>query len=338
MSTAHTETRQGARVDQHGGPYDEQGGDQPGDQSGEPGGERIEQLMTSFAASGPLAQQRAEELVRLVVEWHGSGLNRVLEIADDAGALTDQLLDRLADDDLVSGLLLLHGIHPYDVHTRIERALDRVRPYMGSHGGDVRLLEVTDDGVARLRMLGNCQGCPSSAVTLKLAVEGAVEAAAPEVERIECDDSPEDADAPSLIPLGSLFQRVHAQDGPPGSGHEGAQGAVWETVALPDLASGQTRAITVADTDVVLCRVGPDHYAYRDRCASCGGGLGGASLQRVAGSAAGSAALVCPRCRAHFDVREAGVELRDANLHLEPLPLLVSEGSVEIALPKGVPA
>ena len=63
-----------------------------------------------------------------------------------------------------------------------------MRPYLGSHGGDVELLDVTADGVVRLRMLGSCDGCPSSAVTLKLAVEGAIEAAAPEITAIEVEE------------------------------------------------------------------------------------------------------------------------------------------------------
>ena len=71
----------------------------------------------------------------------------------------------------MASLLLVHGLHPYDVETRVARALDGVRPYLGSHGGDVELLGVTDDGVVRLRLLGSCDGCPSSSVTLKLAVE-----------------------------------------------------------------------------------------------------------------------------------------------------------------------
>ena len=77
-------------------------------------------------------------------------------------------------------LLILHGLHPLDVETRIARALDRVRPYLGSHGGDVKLLGVTD-GVVHLRLEGSCHGCPSSTVTMKLAIEKAIEEAAPEV-------------------------------------------------------------------------------------------------------------------------------------------------------------
>src|SRR4051794_7861587 len=144
-------------------------------------GERIEQLLEASAAAGPVARERAEELVRLVVELYGEGLERLLEIVYDAGALDDKVLDQLADDPVVSNLLIVHGLHPYGVEERIERALASVRPYLGSHGGDVALLAVSDDGVASLRMLGSCDGCPSSAATLTLAVEEAIRKAAPEI-------------------------------------------------------------------------------------------------------------------------------------------------------------
>ena len=304
--------------------------------SNEHSGERIEQLMASFAASGPLMQQRAEELVRLVTEFHGSGLNRVFELTDETGVLTDELLERFAGDDLVSGMLLLHGMHPYDVETRIERALNRVRPYLGSHGGDVRLVEVSEGRVARLRMLGNCQGCPSSTITLKLAVEGAVEASAPEIEAIECDDSPEEAAEPSLITPASLFQRLHTQNEEDTTATVAPHGATWAPVDLPELAPGEVRTVVIADTAVVVCRVGATTYAYRDRCAGCGSGLAGARLHRIAGSAAGSVALTCPQCRAHFDVANAGAEVEDTTLHLEPLPLLDNNGQLEVAVPRVV--
>ncbi|RRO18660.1 NifU family protein [Saccharopolyspora rhizosphaerae] len=284
-------------------------------------GERIDQLLASFDASGPLARQRAEELVRLVSRLHGAGLERVLEITDEAGLLSGDLLERFADDELVSSLLLLHGLHPHDVETRIERALERVRPYLGSHGGDVRLLGV-EDSVVRLRMLGTCQGCPSSTVTLTLAVEGAIEAAAPEIESIECDDSPEDA---SVIPAESLLHRARAG--------RVAGNAVWEQVEAGPLESGQIRSLVVSDVDVVVCRVGRHSYAFRDACPGCGGSVAGASLQRAPGGPAGSAILICPTCRSHYDVRAAGAGLDEGTRHLDPLPLLENDGVLEIAVP-----
>lgn len=74
------------------------------------------------------------------MESYGAGLARMLEVIDETGGMNPTLLDRLAVDDLVASLLLLHGLHPYDVETRITRALERVRPYLASHGGDVKLL------------------------------------------------------------------------------------------------------------------------------------------------------------------------------------------------------
>ena len=145
-------------------------------------GDRINTLLEASAAGGVVARERAEELVRLVADLYGAGLERVLTIVHEAGRLDDEVLDALAGDDLVSSLLLVHDLHPYDVRTRVEQALQGVRPYLGSHGGDVELLEVTDDDVVRLRLLGSCDGCASSSVTLKLAVEGAIEAAAPEID------------------------------------------------------------------------------------------------------------------------------------------------------------
>jgi len=165
--------------------------------------DRIETLLAEVRALGdPRARETAEELVRLLAELYGAGLERMLTIVDEAGA--GELFDRFAADDLVSSLLVLHGLHPQDVESRIAAALDRVRPFLGSHGGDVRLLGV-EEGVVRLRLEGSCHGCPSSTVTMKLAIERAIEEAAPEVARIEVEGvaAPETAPAlDSLVQIG----------------------------------------------------------------------------------------------------------------------------------------
>jgi Fe-S cluster biogenesis protein NfuA len=165
-------------------------------------GERIEALLEASAAAGPVARERAQELVRLVVELYGAGLERLMELAYDAGKLDDELLALLADDELVSNLLIVHGLHPYGVEERVERALEGVRPYLGSHGGDVRLLDVSADGVVRLQLLGSCDGCASSSATLELAVDGAVRAAAPEVVRIDVESPPKTVGG--VIPVEAL--------------------------------------------------------------------------------------------------------------------------------------
>jgi Fe-S cluster biogenesis protein NfuA len=97
----------------------------------------------------------------------------------------------------------VHDLHPVDVETRVRHALEEVRPYLGSHGGDVELLGVAD-GVARLRLAGTCNGCPSSTVTLQNAIEEAIMRAAPDLERIDAEGVAEPSPQPALVQIGSL--------------------------------------------------------------------------------------------------------------------------------------
>lgn len=303
-------------------------------------GERINALLDASAAGGAVARERAEELVRLVAELYASGLERTLTILHELGRLDDQALVALAADDLVSSLLLVHDLHPYDVTTRVEQALDNVRPYLGSHGGDVELLSVNED-VVRLKLLGSCDGCPSSSVTLKLAVEGAIETAAPEIVRIDVETG--DDQAPSaagpVITVDSLWSHVdHSEGDHPPRGHTAAldlgHGSTWEAIAgVTDLQDGQVAGFLAGQAPIVGCRVGSDLYAFLDRCGRCAGSLAGAMLGRLLGGAAGDAALRCPSCGAHFAVRRAGACIEQAELHLDPLPLLVRDGLATVAVP-----
>jgi Fe-S cluster biogenesis protein NfuA len=132
-------------------------------------GDRIEELLEHLErALDPPAFEQVQDVVSLVTDLYGGGLARILALVGE-----DQLLrERLADDDLVASLLVLHDLHPLDLGERVRRALESVRPYLGSHGGDVEVLGVdADEGVVSLRLLGSCDGCSSSSVTLELAVQ-----------------------------------------------------------------------------------------------------------------------------------------------------------------------
>ena len=146
-------------------------------------GARVEELLGQLRAAGdPATAEVAEEVVRLVVELYGAGLARTVAGAGPVG------LDRLVEDELVASRLVLHGLHPKDTETRVVGALDRVRPYLGSHAGGVELLGVDPGGVVHLRLEGSCDGCPSSTMTVKLAIERAIEEAAPEVTAVEVEN------------------------------------------------------------------------------------------------------------------------------------------------------
>ena len=94
----------------------------------------------------------------------------------------------MSADDLVGSLLVMHGLHPETLEARVEHALEAVRPILGAHKGDVELVEVDPSANAvKLRLLGSCDGCPSSTVTLQMAVEKAILEAAPEIEIIDVE-------------------------------------------------------------------------------------------------------------------------------------------------------
>jgi Fe-S cluster biogenesis protein NfuA/nitrite reductase/ring-hydroxylating ferredoxin subunit len=299
-------------------------------------GERIELLLEASAAAGPVARERAEELVRTVVELYGAGLERIMELAYESGALDDELLHALAGDELVSSLLLIHGLHPYGVQDRVERALDEVRPYLGSHGGDVQLLEVTDDGVVRLQLLGSCDGCASSSVTLDLAVDAAIRAAAPEVAEIYVEEGPKEAVGAGVIPVSDLTSRLRVTTQPESA--EPLGGVTWLAAAhLEELRVGALQRVTLAGSDVLLCRLTSGVYAYRDTCPGCSSDFDGAGLERSPATP-GSAVLTCRKCGAHYDIRRAGADIDDPKRHLDPVPLLERDGVVEIALRTPVPA
>jgi Fe-S cluster biogenesis protein NfuA len=149
--------------------------------------ERIEILLREVERiSDPGARACTRELVQAVLDLHGAGLERALEHIAAVGDAGLGLIDVLARDDLVGSLLLLHGLHPLDVETRVRQALDKVRPSLRSHGGEVELLGVAE-GVVRLRLEGSCHGCPSSAATLKSLIEEAICDKAPDVTAIEVE-------------------------------------------------------------------------------------------------------------------------------------------------------
>ncbi len=280
-------------------------------------GARVEELLATLR-SGRVQDPApaAEELVRLLVGLYGDALSHIVATLADEGAAGHAVLDRLTEDPLVESLLLLHDLHPLDVDARVQRALDRVRPYLGSHAGGVEYLGVRD-GVARLRLEGSCHGCPSSTVTVQLAIQGAVQDAAPEV----TDVVVEGMTAPPSPPLLQIGARPPETPADAGAGDAG-----W--VTLPSLGPPSSRPVLAAagDLTVLVCAVRGTLYAYRDGCAACGSSLADGVLDREQ--------LTCPACSARYDVRLAGRGLDDPALHLDPLPLLADSRGVRVAVPE----
>jgi Fe-S cluster biogenesis protein NfuA len=149
--------------------------------------ERVQDLLGSLdEIADPVAQQRVQELVGAVLELYGAGLDRILGVVADAGEAGLPIRDALLDDGIVASLLLIHGLFPVPLEERVIEALDSVRPFLASHGGNVELISV-EEGVARLQLQGSCNGCPSSAATLEHALREAIDAAAPDLLGLEVE-------------------------------------------------------------------------------------------------------------------------------------------------------
>lgn len=157
------------------------------------GMQRVEGLVRRIE-SLPDAEARttALELVQALMDFHSAGLDRLMEIVAGAGDEGYAIFDGFARDELVGSLLLLYGLHPHTLETRVRQALEKVRPYLDSHGGNVELVGIEND-VVQLRLQGSCKSCPSSSMTLKLAIEEAIMNAAPDVVRIEAEGATEEA-------------------------------------------------------------------------------------------------------------------------------------------------
>jgi Fe-S cluster biogenesis protein NfuA/nitrite reductase/ring-hydroxylating ferredoxin subunit len=275
-------------------------------------GDRIEGLLEAVPPGR--SRELAEELARLLVGLYGEGFEHVVALLNDRdpGLVLD-----LADDELVGSLLLLHDLHPVDVDTRVQRALDRVRPYLGSHAGGVTYLGVDAEGVAHLRLEGHCEGCPSSTVTVRTAIEGALREAAPDLAGIDVEGVAEETAPAPLLQVGI---------GPPPGWQAPVAVEPSGWAALPETGppTGRARTVPVAGARVAVCAVRGTLYAYRDACAVCGASLDGSALD--------DAVLTCAGCGARFDVRLAGTGVDGTAGHLDPLPLLSDSAGARVAI------
>jgi Fe-S cluster biogenesis protein NfuA/nitrite reductase/ring-hydroxylating ferredoxin subunit len=281
-------------------------------------GARIEKLLTDIADFGDArASRTAEQLVRTLLEFYGTGLARIMEFANDSA--DPKLVARLAGDGLVGGLLVLHDLHPDSTLDRVSGALEKVRPYLGSHAGDVDLTGIDENGVVHLALKGSCDGCPSSTVTVKLAIEQAITAAAPEINGIDVAGVVPEQTGPGgrrLLPLVTSDEPATPD---------------WVEVAdLSEVRPGQILAVDVGEFAAIICALPNDLYAYADRCAVCSASLAAAELTE-------EESLRCPACSAVYDVKGAGRELA-GSAHLDPLPLLHEDGRIRVAGPVVVPS
>ncbi|HEX3797130.1 MAG TPA: NifU family protein [Verrucomicrobiae bacterium] len=266
-------------------------------------GRRIQELTGKISS---LQDTQARELLRecleSVLELHEDGLRRIMQLLKNAGAAGRELSDGLLRDGVIRGLLLIHGLHPVPLEKRLLEALDRVRPFMQSQGGNVELITF-ENNHARLRVRSECQDFPSSSLTMELAVREAVEEACPDLLRFEVE--------------AVLMQ-------PPIAGVAPTEPLHWIVLEdLGELDEGEMRSIELEDAPVLVVKTGGNLYAYRNLCPACGTRLDEGTLK-----------LNILKCRRghEFDARRAGMCPHRREIHLELFPLLTANDAVKISV------
>jgi len=149
---------------------------------------RLQELIRVLDAHpDPAAKETTRELLALVLDLHGIGLAKLMGVVTTAEGGTS-ILARLVEDKQVQAMLLLHGLHPDDLETRVRRAVDRLRPHLGVHGLRLDIVEIAS-GTVRLWVHGSGGAMIKAPLlwTLPGEIEDAVVEAAPDVENVLID-------------------------------------------------------------------------------------------------------------------------------------------------------
>ena len=145
------------------------------------------------------------ELLDWVEAYHRESIHRLIDL------LPLEALEEAQQDPLLLPLLEAYeiigdGQEEADPLPLVEEALEQVRPYIHSHGGEMELLSV-EEGVVHLRLMGSCDGCPSSAITLTQGVEEAIRQRWSGLRRLEVETPEGGRPQPKLLQIQNLSRQ-----------------------------------------------------------------------------------------------------------------------------------
>ena len=176
--------------------------------------DRIDTLLAQLeSGTDPALRTTAKQLVQSLMDLHGAGLERMLTLVHASGETGVSLIAQFAGDELVRSLMLLYGLHPDSIESRVLHALDRTRSVLASQGATAELVSVGDDGVVRLRLRGTRNTLASASATTRLAVEGAIRELAPEIEGVVLVEESENGNRHVSLPIvpGEAVRGAHPE-------------------------------------------------------------------------------------------------------------------------------
>ena len=214
---------------------------------------------------------------------HREALRHIIAEVKQEPAAMPRLRAALADP-LVYAVLRHFGLVRASLQERVEQALERVRPMLAAHGGDVELLAVEPPDTVKLRLLGACDGCPASGLTLTAGVEKAIREACPEITRVEC--------------VSGLAEADDAQDGGVRFVSPFAlqtQGEWLPACRLNEIPDGGMRVLEVGGHSLILSRNGTAVSCFSNACAHLAMPMDGGLVE--------DGILTCPHHGFRYDLR-----------------------------------
>lgn len=259
----------------------------------------------------PAVRDAVFELMNGIDALHRGGITRLVEILVEASG--EDVMERLAADDQAAPILDLYDLLPLNEREQIDEALESVRPYIHSHGGEVEVLDVVD-GIVHVRLQGACNGCAGSAVTLRRGVEEALRNGYAGFRGMEVHEPPAAAPTPagfvSLEGLRASAGRLRKPE--------------WTAIAATDdIPIGSARTFETAGVAVLLCNVSGEIYGFRNECLDCRMPIGESTLS--------GPVLVCPWQNCAYDAR-TGRRADGEEGRLQIFPVAVVDGLVKLAL------
>lgn len=222
------------------------------------------------------------------------------------------VLKEAVGDEVVYAVLRYHEILKATLHERVEDALDSVRPYLDSHGGNVELVEITQPDTVVIRLLGACDGCPASSLTLSEGVEKAIKEYCPEITTIKKAKGGVTVAPVDGVKVNFVSPFARSED------------AGWVFVCnLDTIPESQIKVATVGNNEVLLSRFDNKVTCYENSCAHMGMPLDMGEVNQ--------GILICPHHAFEYSL-ETGECLTAPEVQLHTHAVRVTGDKVEVKL------
>ncbi len=235
------------------------------------------------------------ELIKNIDDFNKIALTKLVKLFKSNEQGKKLLVESLKQPEIYA-MFLKYGIIKEDKKVKVAKAIEHIKPYIHSHGGDVELVDIKDNTVI-VRLKGSCQGCSQVSFTLQETILEAVKAYVPEIENIELDNS---------TPVEAFFDiKINGNK-------------YIKTFEIDQLEEGKIKRFKNKMIDAIIILWKGKIYSYKNRCAHQG-----LTFEEEYISPEGT--ITCPWHGFQYSV-ESGECLTVNHIQLEPIPTKIEEG------------